>query len=374
MRICHILETAGGGSGQVVIDLLKSGIAANDDLTVIYSPLRAERSFIAALEELRWSLRIYPLAMRRKVGLQDALAAWRLMRLIRRTGPYDIIHSHSSKAGALARIAGILIPHARQVYTPHAFVTMAPDARSIYGAIERMLSWLCHAIICVSEQERRHALWLKIAPRRLHVVPNGIALEYPADRTQARAAMGFDEQDKVVGFVGRLAPQKNPARLVEAFAMASQHHPRLKLAVVGDGVLRADTERLLAAKGLSDRARLICGAKGRDLMPGFDCLACSSDYEAFSIVFLEALAIGVPIVATPVGGVHEAIIPGKTGFIASDFSVHSLASAIAALTALDGPAHKVMSDAARTHAENFSTERMGQRTRAVYAALGTNAT
>src|SRR4029453_375770 len=106
MRVCHVLESAGGGTGQVVVDLVRAGIAAADEVTVIYAPDRAEASFVESLTRIE-GVEVVELPMRRGIGAADVVAAWRLRRHLRRLGPFDVVHGHSSKAGALVRLTGI---------------------------------------------------------------------------------------------------------------------------------------------------------------------------------------------------------------------------------------------------------------------------
>ena len=180
--------------------------------------------------------------------------------------------------------------------------------------------------------------------------------------------MGFADDAFLVGFVGRLTPQKNPYRLIEAFELIAQRHPNARLVIVGNGVLQSSIEDKLKQKNLTDRVRLFTNTNARDIMPGFDCLLCSSDYEAFSLIFLEALNAGVPIVTPPVGGAEQAIIPHRTGIITSDFSAHSLASGVCALAQRNDQARQEMSEHCRTHARLFDCRSMAQATRALYAA------
>ncbi len=370
MRICHVLETSGGGSGQVVLDLLQMAHESGDEITLLYSLDRAEPQFLAALQSLKGRVSLQPSRMQRAVGLHDLRDGLALHALLREKGPFDIIHSHSSKAGALARIAGILIPGARHVYTPHAFITMATDASPLYGWVEWLLSWLCDAVVCVSEQEKRHALeQLRISSRKLHVVPNGVSLSYPASRAEARTRMDVADGELVVGFVGRLVSQKNPARLVEAFALAARELPNLRLVIVGDGPLRGETEDSLAARGLSHRARLMGGCSGRDLMPGFDCLLCTSDYESFGLVLLEALAAGVPVVTTPVGIAEVAVGQDQVGLVTKGFQAEELASALMTLARRDETRLGEMRARARAQAEKFSVEVMRASIRSLYARI-----
>ena len=157
MRVCHVLESAGGGSSQVVLDLARMGLARGDDVTVVYSPKRAERSFVDALPAIP-RLRVLVTPMRRSVGAHDLVYALRLYQSLRQAGPFDIVHGHSSKAGALVRIVGLGLPLCAKVYTPHAFVTLDSSASSIYRLAEKALSWLCDVIIVVSDFERKHAV------------------------------------------------------------------------------------------------------------------------------------------------------------------------------------------------------------------------
>jgi glycosyltransferase involved in cell wall biosynthesis len=369
MRICHVIEAAGGGSGQVVVDLAAAGLAAGDDVTVIYAPQRAEARFVAALSALP-RLTVFATPMQRIVCWRDFVDCWRLYLLLRRQKPFDIIHGHSSKGGALARLAGFLLPRAVKIYTPHAFITMSAAASPIYGWLEWILSWFCAAIIVVSDQEKRHAQQrLKIAPSKLHVVLNGIALDYPADRQTARQQMAFAEGAYVVGFVGRLVPQKNLPRLVEAFALIAARQPTARLAIVGAGILQAELEASLQQRNLTAYARLFVRSNARDLMPGFDCLLCSSDYESFGLIFPEALDAGVPIVTTAVGIAEQAVIAEQTGIMTPTFAAPVLAEGVLALARLDADQRTQMRLACKTRARLFDRATMTAATRALYATL-----
>src|SRR5262249_12725708 len=155
------------------------------------------------------------------------------------------------------------------------FMTLAPGASPVYGWIEWLLSWFNAAIICGSEQERKHAIQqLHIRENILREIPNGVQLDYPSDRARARSELGYGEKDFGVGFVGRLVPQKNPSRLIQVFAAAAKQNPNLRLAIIGDGPLQPDVEKALTVQGLTARVRIVATWYARDFMPGFDCLLC----------------------------------------------------------------------------------------------------
>ena len=369
MRVCHVLESAGGGTGQVVVDLVRAGIAAADDVTVIYAPDRAEASFVEALTRIE-GVEVVELPMRRDIGTADVVAAWRLRRHLRRLGPFDVVHGHSSKAGALVRLTGIGMRSTRKVYTPHCFVTMDPSASPVYFHVEKLLARLSDAIVVVSNIERDHAVRrLGIAGRKLALITNGIGHNASAERTAIRMHLGFDDDDVVLGFVGRLAPQKNPGRLIDAFCMAQRKHRSLRLAIVGDGPMRADVEDQITRYGLGRLVSCLGHRSGRDVMAGFDALVCSSDFEGFPVVYLEALVAGVPIVTTPVGGTRECVVPGRTGFIAGGHTAERMAQAISEFASLSLPTRRHMSELCRAHAHRFRANDAASATRDLYLRL-----
>ncbi|MDD5585890.1 MAG: glycosyltransferase family 4 protein [Alphaproteobacteria bacterium] len=372
MRVCHVIESAGGGSGRVVLGLARHCKDAGDDVTVIYSASRAEPQFVKNLESLA-DVKSLAVTMQRKVGWRDALDALRLMFVLIREGPFDVIHSHSSKAGALARSLGIFLRRPVQVYTPHAFVTMEPGAARAYGLIERGLSWLSDAVIAVSSAEETHAReQLGIDGHRVITIANGIRLDYPKDREEARRKAGFEEKAFVVGFAGRMTAQKNPERLVAAFAAIAEQSPDARLAVVGFGPLQAGTETAFAQRGMAAKVHFFTNHDAREFMPGFDCLLCTSDYEGFPVIFLEALAAGVPVVTTPVGGAVEVVGDEEAGTMTSDFAPESLAAAVVKLASLDADARESLRQKVLERAKAFDVDVMGRKTRALYSTLLNN--
>ncbi|MEL6465511.1 MAG: glycosyltransferase [Pseudomonadota bacterium] len=314
LRIALVLETSGGGSGRHVLDLARGLITDGHDVTVIWSPDRARQDFMDGLRSLA-SVTTIKVDMHRSVGLNDLASVRELALAIEARAPFDVLHAHSSKAGALVRLVPRRIPGVR-IYTPHAFRTMDPDLkepmRSVYSMIERLLSERGSQIITVSQAEYDHARSIGIGDHLLSTVVNGVDLPRGATRAAARCEMGLDPDTVAIGFVGRLDPQKDPLRFVQAIQAAAQKAPKLIGVVIGDGPLLEDAERVASPEG---RMRFMGWQDGPRLMLGLDVFCMTSVYEAMPYTLLEAVHAGLPIVATDIGGANETIVEGKNGHI-----------------------------------------------------------
>jgi glycosyltransferase involved in cell wall biosynthesis len=281
-------------------------------------------------------------------------------------GPLDIIHSHSSKAGALARSFGQRRGSA-QIYSPHGFYTMTGKAPVYLSKVERLLSLASNRIIAVSSFEKDHALSLGIAPERVTVVPNGLRLEPTLSRAKARAQLGLTLDAFVLGFVGRLEPQKDP--LAAIAVMKALGGSDIELAIIGDGELRTQAEA--AAKDASARVRFLGARAAKPLFSAFDALLCTSSYEGMPVAFLESLNAGVPIISYPVGGTDELIDEGRTGMVVAPNAV-SAAAAVRSLRAQTHEVREAMCRACLAKAMEHTNDKMGDATIAVYREVLAN--
>lgn len=366
MRICHVIES-GGGSGQVVVDLALQQAAGGHEVTVVYSPARAWPQFVSRLTNVK-GIRLLTLPMLRQVGPKDFVSAFKLWVLLRRAGPFDIIHSHSSKAGALARLAGIFLS-ARQVYTPHGFITLVPHAGGHYRLIERFLSLFCDKVVAVSVKEHDHALGLGIAKQRLAIIPNGTQFRPVLDASQARQQLGLPETATVLGFTGRFSFQKSPRLAVEAFSILAQKFPDTVLCMIGDGELADEVKAAVAASPAQDRIVLAGVQDAAPLMAGFDLLLCSSVYEGMPIAFIESLSAGTPIVSTDIGGSDEAIVEGETGAVAKSMDPAGLAAACALLLEQPRTALSAMREQVKKRSVLFTCEAMAANAMGLYKSI-----
>lgn len=368
MRVLLVTEPSGGGSGRHVIDLAKRLSERGHEVCLVYSPVRAEARFEAEAAALGlWQLQ--RLDMARAVGVGDLKSALRLRDLVRQHGPFDIVHAHSSKAGALIRV--VAPASSGRVYTPHALRTMDPNlgkvGQLVYGGIEWLLAqFLSDAVIAVAPEEARHARDLGFPEDRLHTVVNGVDASPVVDRTTVRADLGLDRDAVAIGFVGRLCDQKDPLRFVEALRIAHARDPRFRGVMLGDGEL-AEATRAAAGEAIS----VLSNRNARDYLPAFDAFAMTSRYEAMPYVLLEALQAALPVVATAVGGTSATVAPGENGLVVPvDASAETFADAL--LTLAPSAERARMADRSRELARQFSLEAMVDATEAVYRAAITN--
>jgi len=307
--------------------------------------------------------------MRREISpAQDWRAYRHLLRLFRAARP-ALVHAHSSKAGFLARRAASCLG-TPALYTPHVFAFQMPGPalrRRLFARLERLAARWCRFVICVSEAERQAALaWRVCPPEQLVVIRNGIDAErYCADLPGRayRVALEVEPDDELLVAVGELRAQKNYPALLQAVAALRGRRSRLRCLIAGEGPERAALQTIIAREGLADCVRLL---GDRDDVPALlsaaDLFVMTSLYEGCPYSLLEAMAVGVPVVAVRAAGVDEIVGP-ETGRLAEP---SELPQALAA--ALDAPEES----AARARraremvAERFRLEDMLAQTAALY--------
>jgi glycosyltransferase involved in cell wall biosynthesis len=292
-----------------------------------------------------------------------------LSRLARRGG-FDLVHAHDLKAGVHGRLAARLagIP---AVYTPHSlgFVGDIPRHRRLLAdVLERGLRPLTGALVCVCEDERRLALRHRLVPeRRLRVVYNGCERcdgEAAPDPTLAK----LRESGPLAGVVAVLREQKTVDVFLDAAPLVLERLPEARLAVVGNGRLREQLESQAARLGLAGDERFAFvpfAPPASRYLRALDVFVQPSSWEAFPISILEALACGVPQVATDVGGTREAVAP-STGLLVPARSPAAMAEAISALLEDEARRTELARASRERHAARFDIEPMVEQTAAVY--------
>lgn len=294
----------------------------------------------------------------------DVRAVVELRRALARFGP-DLVTLHSSKAGTVGRLAarGLGVP---VVYTAHGwpFVRGVPRGRAaLYRVVERITAPLCDRIITVSEHDRELARRAGVGEaRQLVRVHNGVPDVAPS--LLARPGEGAPR----VVVVARLDVPKDPFTLLRALAGLRARPWTLEW--IGDGPRRAPAQQLAAALGLADRCRFV-GAR-EDVpqrLSQASLLVLPTDREGLPLCVLEAMRAGLPVVASAVGGIPEAVLPGRTGCLVPPADAQALTRALASL--LEDPAARTRLGAAgrRRYLDCFSFARQRAATLDVYRSL-----
>jgi glycosyltransferase involved in cell wall biosynthesis len=374
LRIAIFSEACAAGTGRNVMDLAIYLTQEGHDVHLLYSPWHTDDRFRAALSHFSGlGGRSQAIKIHHNVHPADLNAIWDVRHYLMTRGTFDIFHCHSTKAGFVGRLAslGMKMP---KIYTPHAFLTMSPvaDCFSQQGAhvVERSLAMATDVFICVSEEEMDHARIMGIASHKLRLVPNGMPLadahEPKLLRSTVRKELGLSDGDICIGSVGRLVRQKAYHVAVEAFARAaSQLDERVKMIVVGDGPLLHKLKTKARKVDAQGRVRFVGEMPGLRTMSAFDIFAVSSYYEGHPYSYIEALALGLPIVTTAVGGSKMSVHDGVNGFVCPVGDVDAMANSFVKL--VQSPLlREQMSRASSGIANDFTLDNMLRRTRHVY--------
>jgi glycosyltransferase involved in cell wall biosynthesis len=300
--------------------------------------------------------------VRRKVSpFRDVAGLLELVRMLRRERP-DIVHANSSKAGVLGRLAASLAGVPIRIFTVHgwAFSAHSGVASRLYRWADRLVRPLTTATICVSNTDRARGLAAQTCTAETTVViPNAIDVDgAPASRRERPRPL--------IVAVGRLKAPKDFLTLVRALALLPGQ--AFDAAIVGDGPDRAELEAAIEALGIGERVILLGEREDvRQLLAGADIFVLSSASEGLPVSVLEAMAAGLPVVGSHVGGVPELVVEGETGLLVEAGDPQSLAAALDTLVE-DAELRRRMGDAGRERArERFDLERFWEAHRELYS-------
>lgn len=376
LRVLQVMESTIGGTRRHITDLSHGLIERGVDLHLCVSAER-QPDFRDDLAELaRLGATVHELPMMRAVSPgRDAKHLMAISRLLRRVQP-DLVHTHSSKAGVLGRIASESTGIGTRIHTPHTFAFLfedlfGPFKRRLFFELERRLASGCANLIAVSEDEadgfRSGGI---VDAARIVVIENGIDTRpWAAAESVDVATHGFDPQRPLLLCAGLLYTAKGQDMLLEA--LAHSENADWQCAFAGSG---EDAEALAShadSLGLGDRVKWL-GFR-RDLpawMAACDALVLPSRWEGMPYVVLEAFAAGKPVVATPVAGART-LVRQNFGWLAQSIDVDALAAAISACGAA-GPEGRAErgSAASRFVSTDHGIDRMVDRHLELYRSCG----
>lgn len=362
--VLHVVEAVEAGVLRHVADLVSSVSATHHvAMPTVRRGGRTDAELVARIRAA--GAAVHPLRLTRSpVTLSNAWACARLRRLVRRLRP-DVVHLHSSIAGAVGRVAlvGSRVP---VVYTPNG-VSPSRVAR----AVERRLGKRAAAIVAVSASEQRLVNDLRwAAPERVHVIPNGIELRpVAAEGPGLRERLGLGSDDLLIGAVGRLTEQKAPEVVLEAWGAVLAARPDVTAVWMGDGVLRPEAEALAARVG-AGRLHLLGHVPGAGALVGeLDLLCLGSRFEGLPYAPLEAMRAGVAVIGTDVVGTRDVLDHDRTGLLVPPDDPAALAAAVLDLLQDPSRRHRLAAAGRAEQEERFSLPGMAASVTRLYATL-----
>jgi len=306
------------------------------------------------------------LDMRR--GIPDPRGLMRLARLVRSWRP-DVVHSHMVHANLMARALRLLAPVPALVSTIHNIY----EGGSLRMAAYRLTNGLVDHMTIVSEAAFERFVRDRIVPRELlRVIPNGVNTEQyrsvpPFIRDSLRKLLGLD-QAFVWLAVGRFETAKDYPNMLRAFARVRERRSDAALLLVGRGSLQEGTEALARELDLGQSVRFL-GVRSdvAEVMSSADGYVMSSAWEGMPMVLLEAAAAGLPIVATRVGGNHEVVREGESGFLVEPRDHEALAQAMLRLMEVPVPDRRAMGERGHAHIRSqYGLSRVAERWEELY--------
>jgi glycosyltransferase involved in cell wall biosynthesis len=322
-------------------------------------------------------IRIVPWLRHPISPFRDVLAVARLAAHFRRARVH-LVHTHSSKVGIVGRLAARVAGVPAVVHTVHGWSfndTQRPAVRKLYTAFERAVGSFTDRIVVVSESDRDRGLAAGIGRLdRYRLLRSGIdpsIYRLPATpREETRAALGFFPGQTVVGTLACLKAQKAPLDFVEAAAAAHARDPEMRFFLAGDGELRPAVEERIRERGLEGVVRLLGWRRDvPDLLHAMDLFLLTSRFEGLPRAVLQAMAAGVPVVATDVDGTPEVVRDGVTGDLVPPADPVAAADRLVALARDPGRRARYAERAREVLKESFDVNRMVTELEELYVGV-----
>jgi glycosyltransferase involved in cell wall biosynthesis len=326
LRVWHIITRLNvGGATEAALNACAHLDRDRFDTVLVAGPeTGSEGDLRPRAAELGVRVQVVPQLIRSINPTHDA-GAFRALRrrfLIERP---DVVHTHSSKAGVVGRLAarsaGVpAILHTVHGWSFHGY--MPAWRRHLYIALERLSARTCDRVVAVSDLDREKGLAAKIGhPTQYAVIHEhndlGPFEAHRGARSEARTRLEISEDVHVIGTIGRLSDQKDPVTFVRTASRVLGEVPNTSFVMVGDGPRRGDAERMARELGVSDRL-LLAGMRDdvAQLLPAFDVFLLTSLWEGLPLVIPQAMASGVPVVASTADGNREVIRDAENGLLA----------------------------------------------------------
>lgn len=377
LKVLHIITRLDkGGSADVVLGLAKGLKERGEDVSIVVGKTMDPHTDLSAYVE-RTGIGIISIPfLRRDVNpFLDMLALLQLFFIIRRERP-DILHTHTSKAGFLGRLAGRMAGAKVIVHTPHGHILYGYYGRiltRLFLYLEGLASYLSDRVITLTDNEaQEYVKWGVTRMEKLVTIPCGIELErFPSltEGNKIKREFGIPGDTPLVGWVGRLEPVKGCGYFLRACAIIKNVVPGVRFLIAGDGPLMGDMKVL--AEGLGLKGDVIFAGFREDIpeiISSIDLLVHTPLNEGLGRVLLEAMACGKPIVVTRVGGVPEVVEDGVNGLLIPSGDVEAIAEASIRILK-DNALGSGLGKAGKKKVAEFGMDRMVEVTYRLYKSM-----
>ena len=370
-----------GGSADVVLSLFQRLTRDGYDTTLIYGLTRDYPDNFKDISENMGDKIIYMRCLRRDINpFWDIVCLFKLINIMKRN-VFQIVHTHSSKAGFIGRLAAKLSGVKVIVHSPHGHIFYAYFGKIktvLFVLLEKIAAKFTNRIITLTELGKQDHIKFGIAsPGKFIPVYCGIDLnrflDLKIDRDEERRKWHLSKDELVIGTVSRLVPIKGCEYFIKAMPGIKKEAPNTKFIIAGDGFLRQNLEKLVQDLGISEDA-IFTGYQSdiNRLMSIFDIYVSPSLNEGMGRCLLETQALGVPVVATNVGGVPEIVKDNKTGILVPPKSPEALMQAIVTLLKDEAKRGRMGKAAKNWIDDKFSTNRMVEKICNLYSELVKN--
>ncbi len=344
MKIAHVItRLIIGGAQENTLFTVKGLLQKGHQVHLITGPTKGPEGCLEkSIENADAGLIVIPHLVREINPVADFLAFAQLLRLFQKQR-YDIIHTHSAKAGILGRLAASLIfPRPLIVHTVHGpsfYPYQSALLRLFYTLAEKIAGFCTDYFICVGQVMKETYLKAGIGrPSQYRVIYSGFDLvpyqKAIKKRELIRTRLGVKEEEAVIGMIARLFPLKGQEYLLRSFAEIVRFFPRVKLLLVGDGILRKKLEILARQYKIEDKV-IFAGLVSPEEIPGYvaamDILAHTSLREGLPKAVAQGLAGGKPVVAFDVDGARELVKNGVTGYLVPAKDIQGLTERLISL-------------------------------------------
>lgn len=359
IRILHVAQAAGGVERYIRMLLKYLDKGKFENILVCSQDFHEEdyRGLVYSFEQVE---------MTRAIGGNDVKAIKEVRTLIKKYNP-DIVYAHSSKAGAIARVADIGLKN-HCVYNPHGWafnMRCSAKKKAMYTAVEKVAALFCDKIICISDAEKQSALDKKICKEeKLQVIFNGVDIEsYESGVRGAikRKDLNIPEDAFVVGMVGRMSKQKAPDVFIKMAKRVKDEVPNAHFIIVGNGNQEDEIRKYAEDNGFSISLHITGWVDNpMSYVELFDVACLLSRWEGFGLALPEYMMAGKPIVASRVDAIPNIIRAGENGLLVEVDDDIGASKAVLRILREDGLRKKIVAQGLEDVHNRFNARRVSE--------------